>query len=114
MTKTKNASRDVGTNSLFSGDCCCGREVATNDDCQRCQMIREIQRLQLVVKDQRQEINDKCDECAGLAHVVVESGFNPGVDSPCRCDECKTVCKGMDEAGYLGSVKERWWDDSAD
>lgn len=78
------------------------------------EMMREIMRLQQVVKDQRQEIYDKCDECGAFAHVIVESGFNPGVDSPCRCDECKTVCKGMDEAGYLGSVKDRWWDDSGE
>ena len=76
------------------------------------EMMREIARLQEVVKDQQRQIQDKCDECAGLAHVIIESGFTPGVDSPCRCDECKTVCKGMAEAGYMTREKDWWWDDS--
>lgn len=75
-------------------------------------MMQEIARLQDVVKDQRKQIQDKCDELAGFAHVIIETGFTPGVDSDCRCDECKAVCKGMAEAGYMARVEDWWWDDS--
>ena len=30
-------------------DCCCGRGEGTNDDCERCQFIREIERLKKLV-----------------------------------------------------------------
>lgn len=73
--------------------------------------ITEIRRLQSIVKDLQRQVSDKCDECAGFAHVIIESGFTPGVDSSCRCVECKAVCKGMAEAGYMARVKDWWWDD---
>jgi len=76
------------------------------------EMMREIARLQEVVKDQQRQISEKCDECCGMAHVIIESGFIPGVDSACRCGECQQVAKGMANAGYLSRVQDQWWDDS--
>jgi hypothetical protein len=72
--------------------------------------VEEIARLNQVVKEQQATIGDKCDECSGFAHVIIESGFVPGVDSDCRCDECQSVAKGMAGAGYLNRVKDQWWD----
>lgn len=73
--------------------------------------VKEIARLNQVVKEQQETISKKCDECSRFAHVIVESGFIPGVDSACRCSECQYVAKGMANAGFLSRVKDQWWDD---
>ena len=44
-------------------------------------------------------------------HVIIESGYNPGenADIDCRCEACRTMAQRMDEAGFMESVKDRWW-----
>jgi hypothetical protein len=43
-------------------------------------------------------------------HVIIEAGIKPGIDFPCRCDECATVARGMERAGYLQHDETKWWD----
>lgn len=45
------------------------------------------------------------------AHVIIETCVVPGVDSPCRCDECRYVARALDDIGYLEDVADadRWW-----
>lgn len=76
--------------------------------------VEEIERLQRVVKEQQETISKKCDECSSFAHVIVESGFVPGVDSSCRCGECQEVARVMANAGYLNRVQDQWWTDATD
>ena len=45
-----------------------------------------------------------------LAHVLLEAGVIPGIDNPCRCDDCRMVAKEMAEAGYLNDCTDRWWE----
>ena len=68
--------------------------------------------LASTVASQAATIERLINEGSAAAHVIIESGVNPGVDYPCRCDECRLVAQKMDEAGYLEGVKDRWWDKS--
>lgn len=61
------------------------------------------------IRQQREEINRFRDEACAMAHVIVEAGIVPGVDFPCRCDECRLVAKKMDDAGYLDATTDKWW-----
>lgn len=62
------------------------------------------------IGQQRGEINRLRDRAIAMSHVIVEAGIVPGIDYPCRCDECRSVAVGMAEAGYLDNVKDRWWE----
>lgn len=45
-----------------------------------------------------------------LNHVIIEAGIWPGLDYPCRCDQCRQVAAGMAAAGYVPGVsKDFWW-----
>jgi hypothetical protein len=48
---------------------------------------------------------------AGLSHLAILAGIVPGIDPPCRCDQCRAVARDMAEAGYLFTVKDRWWEE---
>lgn len=62
------------------------------------------------IREQRAEINRLMDSRNAMSHVIVTGGIVPGVDYPCRCEECRWVAVGMAEAGYLDHVQDRWWE----
>ena len=52
------------------------------------------------------------EELSAMGHVIIESAFRPGIDSKCRCHECRLVAQKMDGAGFLDDVTDRWWEQS--
>lgn len=48
-------------------------------------------------------------------HVIAEAAIRPGLDYPCRCDQCRKVASEMAEAGYLQGVTipYRWFEQPA-
>lgn len=72
----------------------------------------EIERLRSRIAKLESERDSLRDRDCALAHVVLESCVTPGVSYSCRCDECRSVAKNLDEAGFLESEKDRWWVDS--
>jgi len=75
----------------------------------------EIERLEAELAASRKERERLRDTANTTAHVIVEAGVIPGIDYPCRCDECKVTAQAMDDAGYMDRIKaaERWWAEAA-
>jgi len=77
------------------------------------QLTRRDQQLHdcaMKITNQKAEINRLRDERNAACHVIAEAGVVPGIDYPCRCDECRMVAQKMAEAGYLDRVKDKWWE----
>ena len=64
----------------------------------------------MIIDRLHEEIKRLTKEGCAMGHVIVEAGINPGIDYPCRCEECKLVAVKLDDAGFMDDVKERWWD----
>lgn len=45
-----------------------------------------------------------------MGHLIIEAGIAPGIDTHCRCEDCRMVAQSMADAGYLDSVSDRWWE----
>ncbi len=72
-----------------------------------------LYRLEATQKRERElekKLESKRDEALNSAHVLIQSGFIPGISSHCRCDQCKSTCIAMENAGYLDSVRDKWWE----
>ncbi len=70
-----------------------------------------IRRLQENLILLRRELAAKVEECCQSGHVIIESGYEPGIpEARCRCQECRQVARRMADAGYLDDVRDRWWE----
>lgn len=56
------------------------------------------------------ELSQQRGKAVAAAHVIIEAGIVPGVDSSCRCELCRAVAKAMAELDILADVKDRWWE----
>lgn len=75
------------------------------------ELISKIEILELENKRLLEDWKKQNDAADRAAHLIVETGVVPGIDSTCRCDGCKKTAIAMDDAGYLEDVKDRWWSD---
>ena len=105
--------------------CCIYRSVgeAMFDEPRERLALRIAQRHEKRVADLEQQLaeawalSDKYrEERDDNAHVIVECGVCPGVDSNCTCDACRRVALSLDEAGFVEDVEadDRWWDEAAE
>jgi len=63
-----------------------------------------------IVRQLNYDVDAYRSERDAAHHVIIEAGIKPGIDFPCRCDECATVARGMERAGYLQHDETKWWD----
>jgi len=71
----------------------------------------EIDRLRAEIDRLRAERDRYRRDGMASAHVVIESGYCPGLPKEaCRCEDCRHVARGMAEAGYLDNVTDKWWE----
>lgn len=76
------------------------------------EIAQEAVKLLQIIASLQEQLQLKQAECTAMAHVIVESGFVPGIDSACRCGECQQVCQRMADAGFLYKITDRWWEDA--
>jgi phage terminase Nu1 subunit (DNA packaging protein) len=76
------------------------------------EITRLTERLAAAQADSNKFRNERDDN----AHVIVECGVCPGVDSPCICEACRRVAILLDEHGFVEDVEEedRWWDQATE
>lgn len=72
----------------------------------------EIERLRKQNLELVGRLREAMHDGSASAHVIIRAGVIPGISYECRCDECRSVAKGMDSVGYLNEVQDRWWVDS--
>jgi len=64
-------------------------------------------RLDASIHRQNETIARLQKESTAFSHVIIESGITPG--KYCKCDYCRFTARGMDEAGFMDGVEDRWW-----
>ena len=45
------------------------------------------------------------------SHVIIEHSDFPN-DALCQCEDCKTVAKALDDAGFTDGIEDKWWNDT--
>ena len=76
------------------------------------EQANELKRIKYMLLTEQTAHQKRIDQSSAAAHVIIEAGVIPGIDYPCRCQECLSVAVSMDDAGYLERVKDRWWLDA--
>lgn len=76
------------------------------------EMVAEIERLRAENQRLRDEADKYRKSSFANGHVVLESGVTPGIDIHCRCEDCRSVARALDSAGWLEDIPHdrRWWE----
>jgi hypothetical protein len=74
------------------------------------QIAAELDRMRFEVYKIQKDLRKREEMSNAMVHLLVESGVVPGKDTACRCGECRMVAVAMAEAGYLDSIRDKWWE----
>lgn len=79
-------------------------------------LLDELERLRAESQRLRDEADKYRKSSFANGHVVLESGVTPGIDIHCRCEDCRSVARALDSAGWLEDIPhdKRWWEQEAE
>jgi hypothetical protein len=69
------------------------------------QIAAELDRMRFEVYKIQKDLRKREEMSNAMVHLLVESGVVPGKDT-----ECRMVAVAMAEAGYLDSIRDKWWE----